>query len=178
MRDVLVGFTALVNILIHAITMRSHVTFEIIGEIDRPMAAMELPSTLSIGTPTAFGGYYEYHFRFVDEINMYVCDYQTTTHVPGEVMALQAGSDENGNTWYLASEGRLSPRRFHGRQIVFRTREQFWVPGTHEWQMNANSSAINTNNNIWGDSMQAVTKVAEDASMVFAAVGLLGAADA
>ena len=72
MRDVLVGFTALVNILIHAITMRSHVTFEIIGEIDRPMAAMELPSTLSIGTPTAFGGYYEYHFRFVGEINMYV----------------------------------------------------------------------------------------------------------
>lgn len=169
MRDVLVGFTALVNILIHAITMRSHVTFEIIGEIDRPMAAMELPSTLSIGTPTAFGGYYEYHFRFVGEINMYVCDYQTTTHVPGEVMALQAGSDENGNTWYLASEGRLSPRRFHGRQIVFRTREQFWVPGTHEWQLNANISATNTDNTLWGDHMDALTKVPGNSSVVAAA---------
>ena len=142
----------------------------------------ELPATLSIGTQKAFDEGYEYKYRFVEEINLYVCDDQTTTRVDGEVMAISIGSDEHGNTWYAASEGQLSQsgdgQRFHGRQIVFRTREQFWVPGTHEWQMNANSSATNTNNNIWGDSMQAVTKVAEDASMVFAAVGLLGAADA
>ena len=142
----------------------------------------ELPATLSIGTQKAFEGGYEYKYRFVEEISLYVCDHQTTTRVDGEVMAISVGSDEHGNTWYAASEGQLSQsgdgQRFHGRQIVFRTREQFWVPGTHGWQMNANSSATNTNNNIWGDSVQAVTKVAEDASMVFAAVGLLGAADA
>ena len=142
----------------------------------------ELPANLSIGTQKAFDEGYEYKYRFVEEISLYVCDDKTTTSVDGEVMAIEVCEDEYGNTWYAASEGQLSQsgdgQRFHGRQIVFRTREQFWVPGTHEWQMNANSSATNTNNNIWGDSMQAVTKVAEDASMVFAAVGLLGAADA
>ena len=39
----------------------------------------ELPATLSIGTQKAFEGGYEYKYRFVEEINMYVCDHQTTT---------------------------------------------------------------------------------------------------
>ena len=75
----LVGFTALVNFLIHAITMRSHMIFESIGEIDSPMAAMvvysdpkELPATLSIGTQKAFEGGYEYKYRFAEEINVCV----------------------------------------------------------------------------------------------------------
>ena len=142
----------------------------------------ELPVTLSIETQRAFAGGYQYKYRFVEEIKLYVCDQRTTTGVDGEVMAISISSDDDGNTWYVASEGQLSRsgdgQRFHGRQMVFRTRAQFWEAGEHEWQMNANSSATNTNNNIWGDSVQAVTKVAEDASMVFAAVGLLGAADA
>ena len=62
--------------------------------------------------------------------------------------------------------------------MVFRTQEQFWVAGEHEWQLNANSSATNTNNTVWGDSMDALTKVPEDVSVVSAAVGLLRAADA
>ena len=41
----------------------------------------------------------------------------------------------------------------HGRQIVFRTTERFWEPGKHVWQLNANSSATNTNNTIWGDTI-------------------------
>ena len=44
--------------------------------------------------------------------------------------------------------------------------------------MNANSSATNTNNNIWGDRMDALTKVPENVSVVSAAVGLLQIADA
>ena len=142
----------------------------------------ELPATLSIGTQKAFEGGYEYKYRFVEEINLYVCDHQTTTSVDGEVMAISVGSDELGNTWYAASEGQLSQsgdgQRFHGRQIVFRTQEQFWEPGTHEWQLNANSSATNTNNTVWGDRMDALTKVPEDVSVVSAAVGLLQIADA
>ena len=39
----------------------------------------ELPSTLSIGTKKAFAGGYEYNYRVADDINMYVCDHQTTT---------------------------------------------------------------------------------------------------
>ena len=52
----------------------------------------QLPVTLAIGTGRDQGRAYNY--RFVDEINMYVCDHQTTTNVPGEVMAIQVGVDE------------------------------------------------------------------------------------
>ncbi len=48
----------------------------------------QLPLTLLIGTKKAFAGGYANNCRFVDEINMYVCDHQTTTKVPGEVMAV------------------------------------------------------------------------------------------
>ncbi len=139
----------------------------------------ELPSTLSIGTQKAFAGGYEYNYRFVDDINIYVCDHQTTTNVPGEVMALQVASDENGQTWYVAAEGALvDGQRFDSRQIVFRTTERFWEPGKHSWQLNANSSATNTINTIWGDTMFAFTEVPENVGLVLAAVGLLQIADA
>ena len=139
----------------------------------------ELPSTLSIGTQKAFAGGYEYNYRFVDDINIYVCDHQTTTNVPGEVMALQVASDENGQTWYVAAEGTLvDGQRFDSRQIVFRTTERFWEPGKHSWLLIANSSATNTINTVWGDNMSAITKVPEDVALVAAAVGLLQIADA
>ena len=137
---------------------------------------------MAIGTQKAFDEGYEYKYRFMEDINRYVCDHKTTTSVDGEVMAIELGSDELGNTWYAASEGQLSQsgdgQRFHGRQIVFRTQEQFWEPGTHEWQLNANSSATNTDNTVWGDNMSALTKVPENVSVVSAAVGLLQIADA
>ena len=142
----------------------------------------ELPAKLAIGTQKAFDEGYEYKYRFVEEISLYVCDDKTTTSVDGEVMAISVGSDELGNTWYAASEGQLSQsgdgQRFHGRQIVFRTPEQFWEPGEHVWQLNANSSATNTDNTVWGDNMSALTKVPENVSVFSAAVGLLQIADA
>ena len=142
----------------------------------------ELPVTLSIGTQRAFDEGYQYKYRFVEEISLYVCDDKTTTSVDGEVMAIEVGEDEYGNTWYAASEGQLSQsgdgQKFQGRQIVFRTQEHFWEAGSHEWQLNANSSATNTNNTVWGAYMDALTKVPEDVSVVSAAVGLLQIADA
>ena len=142
----------------------------------------ELPVTLSIGTRRAFDGGYQYTYRFVQEIQLYVCDQRTTTGVDGEVMAISISSDDDGNTWYVASEGQLSGsgdgQRFHGRQMVFRTRDQFWEAGEHEWQMNANSSATNTDDSAWGKSMSAVTQVDENVDKVIAAVGILGPANA
>ena len=142
----------------------------------------ELPANLSIGTQKAFDEGYEYKYRFVEEISLYVCDDKTTTSVDGEVMAIEVGEDEYGNTWYAASEGQLSQsgdgQRFHGRQMVFRTRAQFWEAGEHEWQMNANSSATNTDDSRWGDTLRAVTQVDEGVDVVPAAVGILEAADA
>ncbi len=142
----------------------------------------ELPAKLAIGTQKAFDEGYEYKYRFVEEIKLYVCDERTTTRVDGEVMAISMGSDEHGNTWYAASEGQLSQsgdgQRFHGRQMVFRTRDQFWAAGEHAWQMNANSSATNTDDSVWGRSMSAVTQVDENMDRVIAAVGILDPANA
>ena len=139
----------------------------------------QLPVTLTIGTGKAFDEGYAYNYVFVDRIGMYVCDHQTTTNVPGEVMALQVGSDELGQTWYVASEGALvDGQRFDGRQIVFRTTERFWEPGRHEWQLNANSSFTNRDNSNWGDTTFAFTEVPENVGLIPAATGLLQIADA
>ena len=139
----------------------------------------ELPVTLSIGTRRAFDAGRAYHYRFVDEINMYVCDHQTTTNVAGEVMALQVGVDEQGTTWYVAQEGALvDGQGFVARQIVFRTTERFWEPGRHEWQLNANSSSTNRDNSNWGDTTFAFTEVPENVGLIPAATGLLQMADA
>ena len=92
----------------------------------------QLPRTLSIGTRRVFDEGRAYHYRFVDELHMYVCDHQTTTNVPGEVMAIQVGVDPQGRTWYVAQEGVLvDGQRFDARQFVFRTTERFWEPGSH-----------------------------------------------
>ena len=142
----------------------------------------EMPATLSIGTQKAFDEGCQYKYRFVEELKLYVCHERTSTWVDGEVMAISMGSDDHGNTWYAASEGQLSQsadgQRFHGRQMVFRTRAQFWEAGEHEWQMNANGSATNTDDSVWGKSMSAVTQVDENVDKVIAAVGILGPANA
>ena len=130
----------------------------------------QLPVTLSIGTEGS-----AYNYRFVDEISMYVCDHQTTTNVPGEVMAIQVAVDPQGLTWYVAQEGELvDGQRFSARQNVFRTTERFWEPGKHEWQLNANSSSTNRDllNSNWGDTMFAFTEVPENVALILVAVGL------
>ena len=132
----------------------------------------QLPRTLSIGTRRVFNEGSEYHYRFVDGINMYVCDHQTTTKVDGEVMAIQVGVDDQGQNWYVAQEGQLVDDQFVSRQFVFRTIGRFWEAGKHEWQLNPNSSATNRDNSTWGDSMFAFTQVPEDVEFVPAAVGL------
>ena len=85
----------------------------------------QLPRTLSIGTRRVFNEGSEYHYRFVDGINMYVCDHQTTTKVDGEVMAIQVGVDDQGQNWYVAQEGQLVDDQFVSRQFVFRTIGRF-----------------------------------------------------
>ena len=130
----------------------------------------QLPVTLSIGTEGS-----AYNYRFVDEISMYVCDHQTTTNVPGEVMAIQVAVDPQATTWYVAQEGELvDGQRFSARQHVFRTTERFWEPGKHEWQLNANSSSTNRDllNSNWGDTMFALTEVPENVALILVAVGL------
>ncbi len=133
----------------------------------------QLPVTLTIGMGKAFDEGYAYNYVFVDRIGMYVCDHQTTTKVPGEVMAIATALDEQMTTWYVAQEGELvDGQRFEARQFVFRTTERFWEPGRHEWQLNANSSSTNRDNSTWGDNTFAFTEVPENVDWIEAAVGL------
>ncbi len=135
----------------------------------------QLPVTLTIGTGKAFDEGYAYNYVFVDRIGMYVCDHQTTTKVPGEVMAIATALDEQMTTWYVAQEGELvDGQRFEARQFVFRTTERFWEPGRHEWQLNANSSSTNRDKTMfaWGDAMFAFTEVPENVDVIPLAVGL------
>ena len=143
------------------------------------MAAMvavnpaQLPVALSICIGTACDEGRAYNYVFVDRMNMYVCDHQTTTSVPGEVMAICTGLDEHTTTWYVAQEGVVvDGQRFEVRQCVFRTTERFWEPGRHKWQVNANSSSINNDNSTWGDTMLAWTEVPENVDVISVTVGL------
>ena len=93
----------------------------------------QLPRTLSIGTRHAYDNGKAYHYRFVDEFRMYVCDHQTTTNVTGEVMGIRVAVDPQGLTWYVAQEGVVvDGQRFEARQNVFRTTARFWEPGRFE----------------------------------------------
>ena len=138
----------------------------------------QLPMTLSIGTRRAYQTGTEYHYRYVDELSMYVCDHQTTNKVAGEVMGIQVGVDEQGTTWYVAQEGVLvDGQRFEARQRVFRTTDRFWEAGKHSWQLNPNSSPTNRDNSTWGESMFAWTEVPENVELVSASAGLQHVAD-
>ena len=140
---------------------------------------LQLPATLSIGTKNAFAGGKEYHYRFEEGTGMYICDHQTTTSAPGEVMAVRVCEDQHGTTWYVAQEGELiGGTEFRPRQIAFRTTERFWEPGKHAWELNANSSSTNRDDSSWGGTMSAITKVPEGVLMITAAGGHLAIADA
>ena len=133
----------------------------------------QLPVTLSIGTGRVFDEGRAYNYVYVDGINMYVCDHQTTTNVPGEVMAIATGLDEHMTTWYVAQEGVVvDGQRFEARQCVFRTTERFWEPGRHKWQLNANSSSTNSDDSIWSGTMFAWTEVPDNGDVISVTVGL------
>ena len=133
----------------------------------------DFPSTLSIGTKKAFAGGYEYNYRVADDINMYVCDHQTITNVPGEVLAIATGLDEHMTTWYVAQEGVvIDGQRFEARRYVFRTTERFWEPGRHEWQLNVNSSSTNSDDSSWSGTMFAWTEVPDNVDVISVTVGL------
>ena len=144
-----------------------------------PMSAMvavrpsQLPVSLSIGTRPASDEDHAYNYVYVDGINMYVCDHQTITNVPGEVLAVATGLDEHMTTWYVAQEGVvIDGQRFEARRCVFRTTERFWEPGRHEWQLNVNSSSTNSDDSSWSGTMFAWTEVPDNVDVISVTVGL------
>ena len=70
--------------------------------------AVEMPLALSIGTQRAFERGYEYRYVWKEAVGGYVCDHQTTTSLPGEVMAIlkQNGAGAGVPAWRCLHHGR------------------------------------------------------------------------
>ena len=129
---------------------------------------MQLPSEIHIGTRNVFRQGREYKYIFDDRVSAYVCDHQTTTSVPGEVLAILEKDDPDGSVWYVAVEGSVQVATdgratFEARQPVFRTQERFFQTGEHEWQINSDSSETNVASATWDGSMWARTEVPQSA---------------
>ena len=132
------------------------------------MAAVGVPSEIYIGTRKIFRQGLEYRYMFDQRVGAYVCDHQTTTSVPGEVLAILQKDEPDGSVWYVALEGSLQVAsdgraRFEARQPVFRTQERFFESGDHEWQLNSESSATNVGSATWAGSMSARTEIPQSA---------------
>lgn len=124
-----------------------------------PEGSARLPAAFSIGTDRAFERGYEFKYAWNSAIHAFVCEHQTTTKVPTEVMVIKpTPRDADGAVWFVAWEGTLSSETFVARQGVFRTQERFWEAGNHAWERNSSSSPTNNENN-WGGSMNAETLV-------------------
>ena len=132
------------------------------------MAAVGVPSEIHIGTRKVFRQGCEYRYIFDERVSAYVCDNQTTTSVPGEVLVILQKNEPDGSVWYVALEGSLQVEpdgraRFEARQPVFRTQERFFESGDHEWQVNSESSSTNVASATWDGSMSAWTEIPQRA---------------
>ena len=131
------------------------------------MSSTTFPSEIHIGTRNFSLQGREYKYIFDERVDCYICGHQTTTSVPGEVLAIMLAGDSDASPWYAAAEGCLEVQpdgraSFRVRQPVFRTQERFWETGEHKWQLNSQSSPTNTSE-IWDGSMTAQTEVPQNA---------------
>ena len=49
--------------------------------------------------------------------------------------------DSATGLWYVAVEGSLTRDASVGRRAAFRSREEFWSAGWHDWQVNRNNDS-------------------------------------
>ena len=105
---------------------------------------VERRETIFIGTANQVAKGVEHVWRykltFVGAERVYVCmEPPSTTHA-GDLMFIMEEVVE-GNTWYVAYEGRPVPnaegeQELEKRAAVFRTSASFWENGVHEWETN------------------------------------------
>ena len=100
------------------------------------------PEALVIGTAKAFQKGYEYHYRKgrVGEEYMYQCAKGSDYSMAGEVLYIVCEGE-----YYVAHDGWTNhENRLTLRQPVFRTRDDFYMVGTHHWEINhaAHASSV------------------------------------
>ena len=117
------------------------------------------PDALAIGTAKAFEKGYEYCYRqgHVGDEWMSRCEKGSDYSLEGENLFILF---ENG--YYVAYDAHINAdQRLVLRQPVFRTKDIFFVPGTHCWELNyaAHASSGPNAEPDWRGNMSAETRL-------------------
>ena len=95
---------------------------------------------IHIGTKTAFEQNYFHEYGLNPASGAYSCSKTTDNGLQGEISVLSKTQSTDG-AWCTAVEGRVNDdNEFVPRQSVFRTQENFWEAGWHNWQVNEAAS--------------------------------------
>ena len=102
------------------------------------MPPVDMPTELHIGTRSAFMQGQQYVYRWQPTLSIFMCEQTTADGLEGEVLVIVIEDSATGQ-WYVAVEGSLTTDAFVGRRAAFRSQEEFWSAGWHDWQVNRNN---------------------------------------
>ncbi|CAE8598074.1 unnamed protein product [Polarella glacialis] len=104
---------------------------------------MAKPPTIWIGTNQAFLNDYAFQYHLISN-SYYLCRTATETGLPNEVLFFVEVVNR-GTIWHVACEGIIHANGSRMiRQPCFRTTEDFWEEGWHDWECNTNRSRSGT----------------------------------
>ena len=104
------------------------------------MPPVALPTEIHIGTRSAFRQAKHYVYRWEPTLSILMCDQTTSEALVGEKLVIVVDDSATGK-WFVAVEGSLTTHGFVGRRAAFRSQEDFWSEGWHDWQVNRNNVA-------------------------------------
>ena len=104
------------------------------------MPPVDMPTEIHIGTRNAFKQSRQYVYLWNHTLNIFVCDQTTADGLDGEKMVIVIADSASGQ-WYVAVEGAMTAHGFVGRRAAFRSQEEFWSAGWHDWQVNRNNDS-------------------------------------
>ena len=97
-----------------------------------------VPTEIHIGTRDFFQRGEQYIYHWEPSLDGFLCDNPTDVGLPGENLLITRKEDyDQGGNWWVAMEGVWQEdSHFHCRRGAFRTQEEFWIAGWHDWQVN------------------------------------------
>ena len=105
-----------------------------------------MPHTIYIGTSKRFTKGAEHVWKYelvpVGEDQTFLCQKPPngSTANPQEVWFICRETDGDGD-WWVVYVGRVEGSHLEQRSPMFRTQDEFWIQGPHEWQENAHSES-------------------------------------
>ena len=113
---------------------------------DVVLVGNNMPEKIAIGTRRVFQNNDPFVYDLLRDDNgqlAYVCQKTSSYGREGEVLTIMDCTNDQGERWFVATEGILANGTFTPRQQVFRTQGPFWEPRQHQWQTNRFASRNN-----------------------------------